>query len=104
MDLTLRPAKYSDLEAMTQIAIAAFPHEPQWIYRYPYRREYPEDHYIYTRTRYLEWLSAAVTPACSIMVAEMRTDKDPKAAEVVAFSIWRLPGHSQDGDDGLKRA
>ena len=104
MNITLRPAKHTDIEAITQIGIAAFPFEPQWNYRYPHRTFFPEDHYTYTRMRYLEWLSAATTPQCSIMVAELATEEDPKAMEVGAFAIWRLPLDAKDDDDNLKRS
>ena len=88
---TIRRAKASDLDALTWIAIDAFPHDPQWIYRYPHATEFPEDHLKYTQRRYGEWLEANTTPRCIIMVAECPSLEDPSVRKVVALSIWRLP-------------
>jgi hypothetical protein len=96
MSLTIRPAKSSDVDALTQIGIAAFPLEPQWPYRYPYRHQYPEDHIKYTRNRYTEWLSAAATPTCEVVVAEAPSLEDPEVRKVVSLSIWRLPTQYAD--------
>jgi hypothetical protein len=102
MSLAIRSAQSSDLEALTEIGIAAFPLEPQWPYRYPYREEYPEDHYNFTKIRYSEWLSAASTPVCEIMVVEAPSIEDPKVKRVVSLSIWRLPLQFEDLEDTHK--
>jgi hypothetical protein len=99
MSLTIRPAKSSDVDALTQIGIAAFPLEPQWPYRYPYRHQYPEDHIKHTRNRYTEWLSAAATPTCEVVVAEAPSLEDPEVRKVVSLSIWRLPTQYTDTED-----
>lgn len=98
-DLTLRPATLLDADALTKIGIAAFPYDPQWLYRYPYAKEYPEDHEKFTCERYREWLKAAEGPACSIMVVEINDDSTglerrsevEVVKKVIAFSIWRKP-------------
>ena len=95
---TIRRAVAADVDALTWIAIHAFPHDPQWIYRYPHAQEYPEDHQKYTKLRYREWLAANDGPHCIIMVAECPILEDPRVNKVAALSIWRIP--NRRGGDG----
>lgn len=104
MNITVRFAQASDIEALTQIGIAAFPFEPQWPYRYPHRKQYPEEHYKHTKIRYTEWLAAATAKQCMIMVAEAPSIEDLAVRKVVALSIWRLPPQFEDRDDNHKCA
>jgi hypothetical protein len=90
MTLHIRPVRPSDLDALTEIGIAAFPFEPQWLYRYPYRAQYPEDHHTYSRIRYSEWLAAANTSECIIMIAESPSIENLEIYKPVALSIWRV--------------
>jgi hypothetical protein len=39
----------ADVEAVTKVIIEAMPLDPQWDFRFPYRYQYPADHYKYTR-------------------------------------------------------
>src|SRR3954452_13696313 len=91
MGLQIRPALASDLDALTWIGLAAFPFEPQWPYRYPFAADFPEDHEKFTWIRYSEWLDAASTPDCIIMVAESPSLEDQNVTKVVGLSIWRIP-------------
>ena len=102
--LSIRPAITPDLGVLTSIALAAWPEDPQWNYRYPYAAEYPEDHAKFTRRRYQEWLEAADSPECTIMVAETaRTETDTMDDKViVGFSIWRIPPRDGMGTQGNK--
>jgi hypothetical protein len=90
-NITIRQATDSDLEALTWIGIAAFPHEPQWPYRYPYATQFPDDHLRFTRSRYSEWLEAARSGHCVIMVGEVRNIENECQPRVVSLSIWRVP-------------
>ncbi|KAK3384585.1 hypothetical protein B0T24DRAFT_589129 [Lasiosphaeria ovina] len=74
----IRRAVASDIDALAWIAVNAFPHDPQWIYRYPHAREFPQDHRKYTKLRYGEWLAANDGPRCVIMVAECPSLEDPE--------------------------
>ena len=101
--ITIRQATDSDLDALSWIGISAFPHEPQWPYRYPYAAQFPRDHLMFTRIRYSEWIEASNTGDCVIMVAEVPSMEDESQSRVVSMSIWRIPRvdkvpsvHSQD--------
>jgi len=102
MNLKIRPALASDLDALTWIGLAAIPFEPQWPYRYPFAAEFPEDHNKFTRIRYSEWLEAASTPECIIMVAESPSLQDKNITKVVGLSIWRIPRRGSNGESNNK--
>jgi hypothetical protein len=100
--LSIRSAKATDLDALTWIGLAAFPFEPQWLYRYPYATEFPEDHTKFTRLRYGEWLREASTPDCTIMVVESPSLEDANITKVVGFSIWRMPSEELNNEPNDK--
>lgn len=90
-ELSARSAKATDLDALALIALAAFPLEPQWPYRYYYATEFPEDHIKFTGLRYREWLQEASIPDCTIVVVESPSLEDANITKVAGFSIWRMP-------------
>jgi hypothetical protein len=90
--LTIRPANESDIDRITEIAIAGFPYDPQWDYRYPYRKEYPKEHHHYVRLAYEEYWNRTVAGANQMILTESPRDDDHNKSEVVAFSIWDNPG------------
>jgi len=100
--ISIRKATDSDLEALTWIGISAFPHEPQWPYRYPNATEYPEEHIRYTRMRYSEWLLSSAAGHCVIMVAEVPSRDDETQPMVISMSIWRIPQVGESARDKMK--
>lgn len=78
----------ADLDAIVEIVILAFAYDPQWNYRYPYREQYPEDHYKFTRIFYAEYLEMTFAGHNTIMLAEMPSDEDPSVLKVISVSIW----------------
>ena len=44
----VRPAKPNDVDSLATIIYEAMPMDPQWDYRFPWRRTYPEDNYAHT--------------------------------------------------------
>lgn len=88
MKLYLRDATLNDLEALTRIAIAVLPQEPQELYQYPGTNKDPEEVYEYTKQemkrfiqdRYDQW-------EYKVMLCE-RESGDGK--EIIAFSVWEI--------------
>jgi hypothetical protein len=99
MSITVREAVLSDLEQITKIGMSAFPSDPQWDYRYPYRKQYPKEHYDNCKQRWAEWLADSKTPKCKIYVAEIPSNEDSSVRKVQAFSIWKMPSHLADKGD-----
>jgi hypothetical protein len=97
--VTIRKATDSDLDALTWIGLSAFPHEPQWPYRYPHAAQFPKDHLKFTRLRYSEWIEAMNAGDCVIMVAEAPSIEDESQSRVVSLSIWRVPQVDKPASD-----
>ncbi|KAJ2995557.1 hypothetical protein NUW58_g1239 [Xylaria curta] len=101
MGVSIRPVAADDLEAIVNIVIKAFPYDEQFAYRYPYRQEYPEDHYTYTRLYYAEYLNTTFAGQNTIMVAETTDLENPEKTKVIALSIWDNPGDREPNPDIL---
>lgn len=99
---TLRRATPSDVDTLTWIGINAFPHDPQWYYRYPHAKEFPEDHHSFTKLRYGEWLDSNEGSSCIIMLAECPSLEDPSVTKAVGMSLWRIPSQTSSHDDKEK--
>ena len=81
---------------MTEICIEAFPLDPQWNYRFPYRLQYPEDHYRYTRMYFADALADSLSH--KIIVAEMEGLPGSIKPNIIAVSLWRMPGAVEPSD------
>jgi GNAT superfamily N-acetyltransferase len=101
MSITIRSIEPgdADLDALVDVVIQAFPHDPQWPYRYAYREEYPEDHYKYTRIYYAEYLDMTFAGQNTIMLAEAPSIEDPSVKKVIAMSIWDNYGDAPPNPD-----
>jgi hypothetical protein len=47
--MVLREGVPSDVEAVMKVMMQAMQCDPQWNWRFPYRHQYPEDHYKFTK-------------------------------------------------------
>ncbi|KAJ4300111.1 hypothetical protein N0V88_002780 [Collariella sp. IMI 366227] len=76
----------TDVEAVTDVIIKTMPLDPQWDYRFPYRREYPEDHYTYTRMLFEYFLDPAYDDWVVMVVEDSLDPGGPTS--VVGFGVW----------------
>lgn len=88
--IVLRRGTLSDLEAILHIGLAAMPMDPQWDYRFPYRRAFPQDQRDATRRRYREFLESELQ--YSVYIAETFGSHGPVP---VAFAIWDISNLTQ---------
>ena len=92
--MSMRAAQASDLDAITWISVAATPTDPLCDYRYPYRKQYPEDFQGFSRICLSEFLAEATTGSTLFMVYEAPSMEDRTIRKVVSYAIWELPkGH-----------
>lgn len=85
--MKLREATKDDLNALTDIMIAAMPTDPAWDYRFPYRGDYPEDHRRCVNKIFEEAFEAKATV---LNVVEIEKDHP------VAYAVWdRSPSASK---------
>lgn len=78
----------SDVEAVTNVIINTMPLDPQWDYRFPYRHQYPEDHYKYTKMLFEYFLDPAFDDWLVMVVEDCLQPGGP--TQVVSFSVWNV--------------
>lgn len=88
-ELHLRLADQDDLDQITDVAQAAFPDDPEFNYRFPYRDKYPEDNRKWVRKEYEEYL--AQPEKYAVLVATVPKKCDGKVVKrVVALAVWDI--------------
>lgn len=101
LNLILRPATYSDLNAMTELGLAALPDGPTWLYRFPKAKLHPEDHYKFSHLRFSEYLTNVGIGVYAVVVVEASSGDDPSSPKIVAMSMWITPrSHLPNPDRG----
>lgn len=95
--ISIREASHDDLDSITNIFRAAFPFDPQYAYRFPYRKDHPEEEEKYTRMRISEYLDGAQTKAYKILMVETPSTDDSFLQEPIAYAIFSLPGLNGKG-------
>ncbi|KAK3985493.1 hypothetical protein QBC44DRAFT_335104 [Cladorrhinum sp. PSN332] len=78
----------TDLEAVTDVIIKAMPLDPQWDYRFPYRQQYPEDHYKYTKMLFQYFLDPAFDDWVVMVVEDSL--RPGNELSVVSFGVWDM--------------
>ncbi|KAL2200789.1 hypothetical protein P885DRAFT_66416 [Corynascus similis CBS 632.67] len=78
----------ADIEAVTHVIINTMPLDPQWDYRFPYRHQYPEDHYKYTRMLIEYFLDPLYDDWLVMVVEDSLEPGGPR--EVVGFGVWEV--------------
>lgn len=83
---------------MTAIAIAAFPDDPQELYRFPHRKEYPEEYTHHVRLGLDEYFNRTAAGANTMVCVEAPDKDDGNYTKVIAFGVWDNPGTSKNGE------
>ncbi|KAI0099731.1 acyl-CoA N-acyltransferase [Nemania sp. FL0031] len=77
----LRPATPADVPRMVDIILTAMPHSLQWEYRFPYKKEFSEDHHKYTTMLYEQFVDSKNVD-WNPYVIELTSDDDAGVVEV----------------------
>lgn len=84
-----RPATLQDVDSMATIVYEAMKSDPEWKYRYPARRFYPEDTYGYTR---LMMRSILEDDSNVVDVVTFSSPGIPEEDELpAALAVWTTP-------------
>ncbi|KAH6722679.1 hypothetical protein BKA61DRAFT_651148 [Leptodontidium sp. MPI-SDFR-AT-0119] len=86
---TLRPATKDDLDEITRVHIAGFTEEPQVNYCYPFRHQYPQDHWKWTRHEYEQYLEQPKKYLVYVLDAPVEND-GYVVVKPVALAVWNL--------------
>lgn len=81
-----RLGRPEDLDGVTDVIIKAMPDDPQWDYRFPKRREFPDDHKKYTKMLMQHFLDPKLDD-WAVMVVEDRQKPD-QDARIVSFGVF----------------
>ena len=85
----LRPATVNDLDDLARIHIEGFTEEPQVIYCYPYRFQYPEDHWKWTRKEYQNYLEQPTKYLVHVVVVPIESDGSV-IWKPVGLAVWNI--------------
>lgn len=91
--IRIREAEPADINAVTEIMLAAMPEDRDWWdYRFPYRDQYPDDHKRFLRLLVETWVSAEFADWI-VLVAEALDDDDEDgeasgAWQMGAYAVW----------------
>lgn len=88
--ITIRKATWSDLQAITNIAIAVYPQIPADRYEFPYADKYPRDFEKFKFEETKTFLNNDLYPRKDLhsMVAEIEDDAGEKI--IIAHAMWDL--------------
>jgi hypothetical protein len=110
--VNIRWATPSDVDAVVDVVIQAMPYDPQWDYRFPYRKDFPDDHRKYTRMLYEQFADPSNDDWRILVIEVQQGDEEPSigrriaelvrngydgvaaapesgsSGEIVAFSVW----------------
>lgn len=92
--MNIREATIVDLDVITEIALAAFPLDPQWDYRFPHRYKFPEDTRSYTKIGYKTFFDAP-KDSFYVMVATAPSLEDPGVTKPVAVAVWEMMNYQK---------
>jgi hypothetical protein len=84
--MEIRLATQEDLDAITTITIEAFPDDPQWDYRFPRSKEFPEDTFVFTKLFLKSMLDAPYE--FIIMVACCGSIEDINMVRPIAVAVF----------------
>lgn len=94
--MDLREATITDLDSITEIALAACSLDPQWHYRFPHRHEFPEDTENYTKIGYRAFFDAPKETSY-VILATLPSLEDPTVTKPVAIAVWETNLKSEVG-------
>ncbi|EUC40781.1 hypothetical protein COCMIDRAFT_40950 [Bipolaris oryzae ATCC 44560] len=87
LEVVFRAATPHDVDSIVSVVLKAMPFDPQFDYRFVYKKQFPEDHYKYTRILYEEFISP-INDDWLVMVAEVPASPASKPATIVGFAVW----------------
>lgn len=87
---TLRPTTRNDLDDITRIHIEGFTKEPQVLYCYPFRFQYPEDHWKWTRKEYENYLEQPDKYVIHVIETTLETGDGSVVIKPVGLAVWNV--------------
>ncbi|KAK6212665.1 hypothetical protein LQW54_005087 [Pestalotiopsis sp. IQ-011] len=106
--ITVKLATIDDLDDLTRIAQAGFPDDPEFDYRFPYRKQFPDDNWDWTKQEYKEYLkqpnkySVLLATLPPIEEEDKREQKLERSRPIsVALAVWDVQVNTASLGGGL---
>jgi hypothetical protein len=90
MVLMLREATLKDLDAITDVVTTAMPDDPQWPYRLPGFKKYPEDTWKCTREDYRAVLEGDEAKNNRVNIITSPCNEDKSKTKIIAVGVWNF--------------
>jgi hypothetical protein len=100
MAFVLRAASLDDIDEITDVVCTAMPMDPQWDYRMPRRKEFPQDTWNCTRRDYANVLSDEEKEKHRMNVIIAPSNEDKEVKKIIAVAVWDLTVQHYSMDDG----
>jgi hypothetical protein len=85
---TVRTARTTDVDDITEVVVSVFDQTPIYPYRFPGAKEYPEDYARHTRLHQSVYLANVDSGAYAGWVAEVPVKRN--RSKVIAYSYWQM--------------
>jgi len=89
-DSIMRKATKDDLDDLVDIMCAAMPMDPQWDYRFPKRRQFPEDNRRCTRKMMERLVNDDEKSHTVVRVIAIPSSEKGKTSQAVALAVWEM--------------
>jgi hypothetical protein len=83
-DVHVRLAESRDVDRVAAVYVDAMQDNPSWPYRFPYRKEYRDDHWTYQR----DLMGLYISPEYNDWTVVIVELKDSSGDHVVSFAVW----------------
>jgi hypothetical protein len=100
--LIMRPATKADLDSITWVVEAGFPDDPGCPYKYPYRTQYPDDFWKWTRVQYEEYLSQPEKYVSLVVTVPVLIDDGKRFVhKPISIAVWDVAVGIKSTGSGL---
>lgn len=93
--MDIRKATAADVRDIAKVLLAATASESQWLYCFPFRREYPDQHE--SRVTAALELCLSSLDDWLVAVAEVSQGRGQHAKQIVSVAIWQTPAPDPKG-------
>ena len=85
--MPIRKATLDDFDNFLELVLKTLPDDPDWYYRFPYYKEYPEDYLKFTSILFKFFLDPSHDDF-EVMVSETSKIGSPNEIIMVSWAVW----------------
>jgi len=88
--LNVRAAAQADLDEIVRLVQIAFPDDPEFNYRFPYRDRFPEDNTTGVRREYAAYLDQPEKFAVMVVTTSDTNESEVQGHPIIALAVWDI--------------